>query len=246
MGYRFTLQVYVIVPVKALEKSKSRLSKLLTLNERVNLSIHMLRDVLTTLKKVNFRLRVIVVSCDQRIKGIAKDFSFSFLKEKTLKGLNSAIKEAIETYVRDEDSSVLIIPSDIPMIKPEDLEFLINQMERRCIVISPSKDWKGTNALLMNPPSAVPPLFGEESFKRHREKAFSRGLKVKTCYLPRVALDIDTEKDLQEFFSLRTDTYTQKYLSTNTLVKEKLEKRFNIHFRLLSEQPLFQKRAKDK
>jgi 2-phospho-L-lactate/phosphoenolpyruvate guanylyltransferase len=64
------------------------------------------------------------------------------------------------------------------------------------IVIAPSWDSRGTNAILLRPPDALQLRFGSWSFFPHVKQAKRKGLSYKVVRLPRVALDVDTPGDL--------------------------------------------------
>src|ERR671933_71284 len=66
-------------------------------------------------------------------------------------------------------------------------------------VISPDAAGRGTNALLLRPPDALPFLFGANSFENHLDAAREREVQVQVCERTRLAFDIDTAEDLAEF-----------------------------------------------
>jgi 2-phospho-L-lactate guanylyltransferase len=65
------------------------------------------------------------------------------------------------------------------------------------VVIVPSWDSRGTNAILLRPPDALQLRFGSWSFFPHVKQAKHKGLSYKVVRLPRVALDVDTPEDLR-------------------------------------------------
>ncbi len=197
---RNPMTVFVIIPVKRLDNAKSRLSSLLTDDERKQFCIKMLEDVLRTVKSTRRIHEVVVVSRDPAVLRIAETFGMAYFKEgKT--GLNEAVSEAIGWCVERGATSVLVLPADIPLVTPTDLNRMLSLGEKASMVIFPSRSGKGTNALLLTPPNASPTFYGPSSFQRHVQEALKRKISLRRLRSPRIALDIDTIEDLKEFVS---------------------------------------------
>jgi 2-phospho-L-lactate guanylyltransferase len=64
----------------------------------------------------------------------------------------------------------------------------------------PSRDRKGTNALLLSPPGVIELGFGPDSFSYHLKQATARGLKPRIMENPRIELDLDEPKDIEILF----------------------------------------------
>ena len=99
---------YAIVPVKALDAAKSRLSPLLSKHERKQLSIKMLEDVLSALAATRGISETVVVSQDPQVSQIAERFQMPVLSE-SHSGLNQAVSEATDWCVGNAAKSVLIL-----------------------------------------------------------------------------------------------------------------------------------------
>jgi 2-phospho-L-lactate guanylyltransferase len=195
------MTVFAVIPVKKLDGAKSRLSPLLTSDERKQFCLKMLEDVLRSVKSTRRINQTVVVSRDPAVLQTAKTFDAAFLKERKT-GLNQAVSEAIDWCVEKGATSVLILPADIPLVAPTDLDRLLTLGERASMVISPSRSGKGTNALLLTPPNASPTFYGPHSFQRHIEEASKRRISLSRLRSPRIALDIDTEEDIKDFVLL--------------------------------------------
>ncbi|MCP8315502.1 MAG: 2-phospho-L-lactate guanylyltransferase, partial [archaeon] len=103
----------------------------------------------------------------------------------------------------------------------------------RSMVISPSMDEKGTNALLMNPPTVIKPRFGVNSFKNHINEAIANRIQYIIYRSPRVTLDIDTPEDLIIFSKLGEGTETHDYMMKIDLINRTNEYLKKIHKPLL-------------
>lgn len=202
--------VYAIVPVKRIGVSKRRLSQSLSLQERKSLTIAMLKDVLQALK-ASVVGKILVVSNDKKVAPIAEQFGASFFSP-VRKGLNSAIEEAFAWCMRNKADSVLVLPADVPLISPKDIDAIVKLGSNgRRVVLVPSKDW-GTNAFFQYPPHIVRACFGSDSFNKHVQQALSKKVIIKFYYSFRVSLDIDSVDDLQLLLTVENDTLSKQVL----------------------------------
>ncbi len=205
-----TMVVYAIVPVKRLGVSKRRLSQSLTLQERKALTVAMLEDVLKALKKSVVE-KVLVVSNDPKVGSIAEKFGADFFSP-LRKGLNSAIEEAFIWCIRKKADSVLVLPSDIPLINSRDIDTIVDLGSNgRGVVLVPSKDC-GTNAFYQCPPHLIKACFGPESFTIHMNEAYSKNICVKFYYSLGAGLDIDSGDDLKVLLKVQNDTLSKRVL----------------------------------
>ena len=78
--------ICAVVPVKNMEDAKKRLSPVLTSNERYRLFRAMLEDVLTTLVRTSALARVVLVTRDDEVVSIAREFGVDTLKEAENRG----------------------------------------------------------------------------------------------------------------------------------------------------------------
>jgi hypothetical protein len=72
--------------------------------------------------------------------------------------------------------------------------------------IAPSRDERGSNAIICSPPDAVPLRFGEDSFFPHLRAAEACGIRPTVLRLPGIALDVDTPEDLAALTLVRAAT----------------------------------------
>lgn len=202
---------FVIIPIKILDQAKSRLSKWLPNEIRKQFSLAMFQDVIKTVTLSDKVQEVVVVSNDPIVSQLVETFGAILLPEKT-HGLNNTVSEAIDWCAEKGATSVLILPADIPLISVKDLDKIYCLGEKASMIITPSRDEKGTNALLLKPPKIISTFYGPLSFKKHIQEAKRFDIKFFCYRSPRIALDIDTVNDLQYFVSLKvkqTTTYKE-------------------------------------
>ena len=94
--------------------------------------------------------------------------------------------------------SVAVVLGDLPLLTAADVAALVALAggDAPVVVLAPDRHERGTNALLLRPPDAIPFAFGPDSLARHRAAAAARGLPVRLYRAPGTALDLDTPEDL--------------------------------------------------
>ncbi len=205
------MSVFAVIPVKVLPKSKTRLSEVLDPQERQTLTLKMLEDVLRAAVKSLAASQIVVVSSDSKVEEFIENFQVTYLPEKT-RGLNQAVEQATGWCVQNGAISVLVLPADIPLISPSDVNQIINMgSNEMCIVIAPSRNG-GTNALLRKPPDLIPLHFGSGSFSKHLAEASNKGVTAKVYCSHGVMMDIDSPEDLEDLLEIEAQTASHRFL----------------------------------
>lgn len=187
--------MFVIIPIKPFEKSKTRLATQLSVGQRMALSRYMLLQTIRLARQVG---KVVVISQSQRVRQQAKQAGAWALVEADT-GLNAAIRQAAEWVAARGEEAALVLPADLPLLTLSNLtEMMSLGQQSPAIVIAPCHRGKGTNALLVRPPTLINFNFGPDSFALHRQAARAFGLEPIIYQSPTVALDIDTPADLEK------------------------------------------------
>ncbi len=207
------METHVIIPVRMLKNVKSRLSSVLTEDWRRKLNLRMLLDVLNSVREVEELKRTVVVSPDLEVLRFSRRLGFEVLHEEAEKGVNEAVFYAIKNCVKNGASAVLILPSDVPLVSPEDLVKVLRLGERNpSVVVSPSARLDGTNALLLNPPNVISTFYEQNSFFSHVAEALRKKVKVGVYVSRRLMLDVDNFEDLTEFLRVGWKTCSHRFL----------------------------------
>jgi len=192
------MPLWAIVPVKPLRRGKSRLSPVLTEEERTALNQNLLSNTLRTLKAVGRIDTIMVVSRDPRALTLAREFGARTVLENGNPELNTALKRAAlvaKTYLAKE---ILIIPADLPLITEQDVvDFLCHAGNPPEVIISPDRRQDGTNMLYINPAGLIPFSYGTGSFAKHIAEAEKSGARVEIVESPSLGLDLDLPEDLE-------------------------------------------------
>src|SRR5918912_4170246 len=193
------MKTYAIVPVKKFENSKTRLSPMLTPDERIILSSLMLSSTLEVLAYTQLA-QVVVVSSDSGVQGIAARHGARFLHEEKDTGVNSAVTLADNYCVEKGADATVVVPEDLPLLKTMDIamvcDFAVN--DASCIVISPSIRYDGTNLLLRKRPRIMRTHFDNNSYVTHIETAKDLGIPIKLFFSKSLMSDVDTPEDIKQ------------------------------------------------
>lgn len=192
------MTLWAIVPVKPLRRGKSRLADVLTPEERADLNSRLLAHTLETLTAVPEIEKVLVVSRDPAALALAREYGAQTVMEHGAPELNLALTRATIVAQKAVTGGVLVIPADLPLIEPEDIQALIERaVDPPVIVIAPDRRREGTNALLVNPAGLIDYHFGPGSFDIHCKRAEQTCARLEIFELPSLALDVDYPEDLE-------------------------------------------------
>jgi 2-phospho-L-lactate guanylyltransferase len=190
------VRTLAILPVKGFGAAKQRLAGSLGAGPRQALANAMFRDVLDTLRRVPGLDGVVVVTSDPAAEVAATGRHVQVLADTVQAGQSQAALIGIGHALAAGYERVLLVPGDTPLVQPGELGALI--AEARGVTIVPDRHGTGTNALVLAPPDAIGPSFGEGSFARHLAAAERAGVRHRVDEIPTLALDVDTPGDLAE------------------------------------------------
>ena len=199
------MNVAALMPVKGFHNAKQRLSPLLSGAAREILAETMFRDVLRQVRLARGLVGTFVVTGDDQVAAIASAAGAEVIREDAENGETGAVDFARRELQQDDCEAVLIIPADMPLVRAEDVEAVLEQVPVGALapyaLLVPSHDKLGTNALLLAPPDVIPLRFGHDSFTFHLSQVRAQGLPARFVENERIALDIDEPKDLERFLA---------------------------------------------
>lgn len=173
--------------------AKTRLSGVLGHASRADLAAAMLDDVLAAASEVPFARRLVVTE-SELVGSVARAAGAESFYV-TASGTNDAASAAVRQAVGAGADRALLLAADLPYLTASDLELLL--MEEAHVVIAPDRHRRGTNALLLAPPSAIAPAFGTDSFRVHYERAQSAWSDGRIVTSRGLATDVDEPEDLR-------------------------------------------------
>lgn len=181
----------IAIPVKSLERSKSRLAAWLTPLERGALTLAMLEDVLDV-AQATAGWETWVISPDEAVLEVAARRRARTLREERA-GLAAAVRQVEALAVAERAQALAVLAADLPLLTPQALAAALRTLGP--VVIGRSAR-EGTSLLLRRPPRAIPARFGEDSFRRHLELARAKGLPISVVDRPELAFDLDLPGDI--------------------------------------------------
>ena len=183
-----------ILPVKRLYAAKQRLAVGLKGEQRRRLVEAMVADVLEAIGGARSVERTIVVSGDPVAQELAAGAEVVPDPED-----GGPIQAALAGIARAEAEGaglVVLLPGDCPLLDPRELDGLLTGIPERYVGVVPDRHGTGTNALVLSPPGAIVPAFGEGSRDRHVALARQAGVPFGIDEVPSLGLDLDTPADI--------------------------------------------------
>lgn len=206
--------IWAVVPVKAFDLAKRRLSGEFSPAQRRELARLMLQDVLGSLELVRQLAGTIVVTRDADAACVAREFGAEVFREEADAGLTAAVMSAAMRLTQRDCSGMLVLPSDVPGVSPTEVECLLaRHREGQGFTLVPAHDGGGTNAVIMPLPHPVELSYGEDSCRRHLQAARARGIEPLVVSLPGIALDLDVPRDVAAFLRRPSPTRTWHVLA---------------------------------
>ena len=197
------MKATAILPVKRFGEAKQRLLKALDRPARAALVKAMLRDVLAAASEAEQVERLIVVTGEGRAERIALRHAqrtktpLEVMRDPDDAGHSQAATLGIVRAKALGAECVALLPGDCPLLDSGELDSALDRMHPGRVGVIPDRHGTGTNGLLLCPPDAIGPAFGEGSRGRHLERGHSAGYVTEIEALASLALDVDTLDDLE-------------------------------------------------
>lgn len=186
------MSTVAVLPIKRFAHAKQRLERA----GRDALAAGMAGDVLRALAAARSLDLVLVVTGDTDANARAAEHGAAVVEESELAGHSGAAALGVARAVELGATRVLLVPGDCPLLRAEDVDGLLARHPQPGVVVVPDRHGTGTNALLLEPPTAIPPAFGPGSRDRHVRLARDAGLPVQVDEVPALLMDVDTLEDL--------------------------------------------------
>ncbi len=204
----------ILIPVKDLRHAKQRLADVLSQERRTALAITMLDDVLAAVSGWQARPPVALVTGYAPAKDLAAKYGFDVIEDNDNAGESEAIAMATRAALARGATETMVVPGDMPLITSDELIAVYAAAPSRGLVLVPSADGRGSNAVLRRPGDIIPLRFGNDSFILHFRAAEATGQPVIVLRLPGIGLDIDTPADLQAVLAVPVRSRTQALLTS--------------------------------
>ncbi|HWH31341.1 MAG TPA: 2-phospho-L-lactate guanylyltransferase [Egibacteraceae bacterium] len=192
------MDTVAVVPLKALDRAKERLSPHLDAGARRALAGWMLGRVIEACAGCRHVQRVLVVAGDEHGAELAVAAGAEALLQ-PVPGLTASL-DAADAMLAGA-AATLVVAADLPLALAEDLERVVEAApDGPAVVVAPTSDG-GTAALYRRPGRVIGTAYGPGSADAHLSLARAAGAAGVRLHLPRLALDIDTPQQLAEWRS---------------------------------------------
>lgn len=187
----------VLIPVKDLGRAKQRLAPVMTQADRTALALAMMQDVFAAVAAARGVDRVFLVSSYGPAIDRGRELGWEIISEERQTCESDSVDYASGLCAERGVAALLRLPIDIPLVQPQDVEWLMQEAEPApSVVIVPSGSG-GTNAILRSPPTLFPSHFGPGSLAKHSQEARRKGARCKILRSEHIELDIDEVEDLR-------------------------------------------------
>lgn len=190
------MKATAVLPVKRFAGAKRRLATGIDDERREALVAAMLEDTLEAIAAARTIGRTIIVTGDPKAQEIVAESGAEVLPDPADEGHVIAALAGIARAEADGADCVVLLPGDCPLLDPKELDRLLTGVPASFVAVVPDRHGTGTNALVLSPPGAIRPAFGEGSRARHVDAARAADIPFAVENLPSLALDLDTPADL--------------------------------------------------
>jgi 2-phospho-L-lactate guanylyltransferase len=188
----------LLLPIKDLRQAKQRLAPLLNAEERFALAEAMLADTIRAVRGVRRAERIFVVTNYITAMQAAEANGWELLREERQISESVSVDVASQVCAERGVTSLLRLPLDVPLVQASDIDALLAvECAAPAVVIVPSRDGTGTNAIRRTPPALFPSHFGSGSFAKHCGEAERAGAQIVVRRNARLEMDVDAEADLR-------------------------------------------------
>ncbi len=192
------MSTWGLIPVKDMERAKSRLSSALSAAARRELAMKLFTHVVSTLEDSPSIDAVAVVSDSVAVREHARGLGLVALSDPPGRpGLAAVIDTALDELSGRGAETAIVCMSDLPRLTADDVTGVARAATEADVVLVPDRCGRGTNVIAVTPPTVLPSCLGHaDSLLRHFDRARSLGLTVQVQLNQGIAFDLDVPDDL--------------------------------------------------
>ena len=194
------------IPVRDFDNPMSRLSNIMSKDERVNLSKGLIINLINVFSMT--KTDVYVISNNNKVNLFCEENGINIF-ESSQNDLNNEIKEFISKNDNYENWS--IVHGDLPYITKHFARIWINLCESKSILIAASKD-NGT-PIFGGSKTYNNFLYGRNSFIKHTSSMEKENINYERVFHKELYFELDDEEDYSEFIKHQPRWY-RKNLNT--------------------------------
>jgi 2-phospho-L-lactate/phosphoenolpyruvate guanylyltransferase len=183
----------VVVPVKRLDRAKTRLSTRPAPHRRA-LALAFALDTVRAAVDCDAVVGVVVVTDDDDVRAAVSDLGASWVPDTPDAGLNAALTHGADIVRRGSPEAwVAVLAADLPALRPEELARALDAATQVSRGFVADATGTGTTLLTARPGVDLDARFGPRSRAAH---AASGAVALEPGPVPGLRRDVDTEVDL--------------------------------------------------
>ena len=180
--------------MKSFSKAKTRLN--LPQIQKEDLCLKMFDEVLRTISSCKSIDKILVVSNDEQAIKLSKQYNTMQIFDNET-GVNDAMDLANQYLIDKKYDCSIMFPQDIPVMKSSDIDNIFNFFKSETgVLIVPSRQFNGTNALLQSPVAIMNTQYDRGSYRHQLDAAKTVTKNTSIALIRRIMLDIDDLSDL--------------------------------------------------
>ncbi len=180
--------------MKSFSKAKTRLN--LPQIQKEDLCLKMFDEVLRTISSCKSIDKILVVSNDEQAIKLSKQYNTMQIFDNET-GVNDAMDLANQYLIDKKYDCSIMFPQDIPVMKSSDIDNIFNFFKSETgVLIVPSRQFNGTNALLQSPVAIINTQYDRGSYMHQLDAAKTVTKNTSIALIRRIMLDIDDLSDL--------------------------------------------------
>jgi 2-phospho-L-lactate guanylyltransferase len=194
---------YAIVPVRKFSESKQRLKTTMSSAKRAELTLALLRRVLSELQNSKVDKIILVASDDAEARKFLPTFSkVEIIKESVHHGgVNSAMRDGMARILSPRNANFLLIPSDLPMLSSDAINRVVDNLADYELIINPSSRKDGTNLLAFREAKTINLHYDDNSMENHIMEAEKKKLHYRVIVWDELLFDVDDPEDLAKLLN---------------------------------------------
>ena len=195
------MSTWALIPIKGFDRGKSRLSEVLSPEERELLARELFEHVVQVLREAPIIDGIAVVSDSPNARDHAERLGLLALSDPPGKpGLARVVDDALRQLANRGATKAIVCMSDLPDLTSDDIAGVARALTEVEVVLVPDRLRQGTNVIALAPPTVLPSCLGhEDSLLRHLARARELGLTVNVQLSSGIAFDVDDPVDLARF-----------------------------------------------
>jgi 2-phospho-L-lactate guanylyltransferase len=208
----------VVVPVKRLERAKTRLAARPAPHRR-ELALAFALDTVRAALDCDAVVGVVVVTDDADVRTAVTELGASWVPDAPDSGLNAALTHGADVVRRSSpDAWVAVLAADLPALRPDELARALDAASHVTRGFVADATGTGTTLLTARPGADLDARFGPRSRAAH---AASGAVALEPGPVPGLRRDVDTEVDLWDAGRLGLGPATGTLLESTDGVEER-------------------------